>query len=301
MRLTSNGGYKNSSSVQLSPYVFVTAAHTIWDRTNSSLQAGKFTVYPHYKIPAATSPVKVNRALYHPDFATAANDASSRGSDIGFFRFSSAIALGQFPVVFLANSGAAIFDINYSYVGNPAGDPYYFIVPPGLVAVSPFMPNSLYAVRDSFGTITTPSAVTIGYPDQVSGTNNIVTNNPYIMIGQLQGFPLGNELTVPCGNCLQVIGGEWFVSPGNSGGPILSSLSLGTYREPNDVLIGVVTTQVTNPPYRPNIPYALGAGRFDYNDPWFTTNAAWNPGFPLGVNSPIEDQIYDLDNIGNFD
>src|SRR3569623_2633073 len=292
------GNAQYSSATQISPYVWVTAAHTIYQASTHTRWSGH-KVRPSWKLPTATAPLSVTAVIDEDYTIYSASDEHSDIHDIGFFRSNQGYNIAQYPTMYVVAENHNCFDLSYSHVGSSNCDPYY-------TAISGF--PTFYGY--SGPTTNDYSFVhTAGYPYVVSGIDNTLQNfRPYEDNGAyLAGAPLGYELYTPQAPGVQpVIGLYSYVSEGDSGGPIFSQRvtipPIGNVIYRDVYLVGVNTAYLSIDP-RNNVPpkrYALGSGKGIANTTFFETNRNWTPGYPIMLTVPPEGAIYDSQTIPNF-
>jgi hypothetical protein len=268
------------SAVQLSPYVFATAAHNIayTPFTNPIIQ-----VYPSYNLPYTTPKIAISDSAY--DTAYTPNTASAYAHDLAFLHLAKGQALPSYPAVLLINYGVDT-STSANHLGDPAYDPY---------AIAHFsgQPSSWYGDPTFYWDM---DALAVGYPYTVGTVDNTAAGLPYVDLdGVLLGNPALYELAHPCSGCLPMVGLNGQVSEGDSGGPIFGFVD-GT--PTNYVLLGIITNEVIDPTL--NFPYAYGSGDFTYNDSFFQNNLQWTPGYPINISAPVDGNTYDNINLPNF-
>jgi hypothetical protein len=269
-----------ASAVQVSPYVYMTAAHVVAAANGSPYT--DLEVYPAYNLPSHTSPIASVGVVIDPAWVSA--DANHKaGHDIAFIHVNtSRTPVGGFPQIFVIDETADTGWLDsYIYCGDldPGNDPYSFSVP-GVANWLSFYYN--------LPTADCPAATRtlLGYPD-ASNPNHV----PYASSPFLQGNFTGGvyyELVHWCPDCVPVNGLEYsYISPGSSGGPLF--MKPPTIRTDDWVIVGLATEI---PPSTAWDGWATGA--FRYNWGWMAGNRNWSPSNPVIITSPTDGGVYDV-------
>jgi hypothetical protein len=294
-----------ATAIQVSPYVFITAAHVVVDQTSFAKNIN-LTVKPHYGLPdTSVSEIPVVSADYDPGFKV--TDAVHQwGHDIGFLGVGVPVA-GPTVTPQLINSKADT-GLKTGQPGCPLGNPQF---DPLYIAGATADPKSWFngdiptTVSSTYGCargIRSAQTYTIGYPAVAAGQAN-TNHSPYIdYSGRFTGYgkmmpnqqyelyhPDANNIT--CSDCLAVEALKSWVTEGDSGGAVIG-LANGTW-----TLVGIMTNEVKNN----NSIGGLAAGDFDYNDPWIQSEMKWSPsgGIPpaVTITSPSDGETYNRNSI----
>ncbi|MGN6519995.1 MAG: hypothetical protein ACTHK2_11290 [Dokdonella sp.] len=291
--VVNDGG--NGSAIQVSPYVFMTAAHVVV--SNSGAEYTNGAVYPGYNMPVPTNPINVADVTYDASYPSAASSGlvDRFAHDVGFMRISVAHPLPSYPVLYLIRSAA-------DSVSGP-GNPCAF----GSAATDPFVrggsPPTWYngLLLDTCLIQTHAETYTVGYPDEVRGLPNVHPTSAYIdyaayiagnRIANSQGVTYVFSLFHTCAGCTLFLGLSTTISVGDSGGPVF-----GKYG--NDWVVLGVNSAATDLSYQPEVG-GFSAGRFDYNDSFVISNLGWTPSNPITISSPTSGLTYDRDLVPNL-
>lgn len=278
LALTDFRGPVYSSAVQISPYVYVTAAHVVLEPQSLTLRQ-RGGVRPRYRLPQQTNKIPAAVISWHPGY-TFSNTANDLMSDLAFIKVTEPHDLARYPGFFLINSAAERYFPTYANIGDPDLDIFYAGYWPGLGGTSWFEFNRPGA--DFTETIVA------GYPNFVNNTFNS-NNNPYYDAGDLYGQGLGYQLGRI--NSARFLRSTNFVSAGNSGGPIFGKQTGRDYY----TLLGVVSSRMSA-----NTADLLGTGHLDLTDNFFRANVGWTPGSGVLVNAPQNGAQYAVDEVPTF-
>ena len=270
-------GMTAGSALQISPYVYVTAAHLVLDRQDMRPYR-RGGVHPSYRLPNQTRKIPAVTVSWHPDFSHSGL-ATDVMRDLAFVKVSEAHDLPRYPQFFVINSAAEHNFPTYTNIGDPNDDIFYAGYWPGFGHTSWFEFNRPGA--DSAETIVA------GYPSTVNGASNY-NFHPYYDISDLRGGD-GNQLGHA--GATRYLRSANAVSPGNSGGPIFGKQ---TGRDHYTVL-GIVSGHATSLDWN-----TIGSGHLDLTDSFFRANMHWTPGSAVEVSQPQNGEQYAVNEIPTF-
>lgn len=269
----------SGSAVQISPYVFMTAAHVLTNQYTGEIWTGAY-VLPGYNVPNITPAIPAS-SVFDTNYYPSRPDSFSH--DIGFLRIAAAHYLPQYPQIFMINSSVdhGFYASDPCPYGNSGVDA--FARAGGLSWYSGFtwIPGNCYPLNNTV-------VVTAGYPEVVNGVSNSQVFAYQDPSGFIDGLIVNGgalfELQHPVGGSSGVMGLSSFVSSGDSGGPVFGRDG-STW-----VLFGVVgvATSLGNDVFLS----AIAAGAFDYNIDWVISNRDWNPTNPIVLTSPRDGGTY---------
>lgn len=300
-----------ASAVQVSQYVFMTAAHVIVDEVTFAPNTG-IKVRPHYRLPSETDPIPGVGVI---DTSYKTGDSVHRyAHDIGFIDVSVSVP-GTFIKPWKIDARADV-GLNTGQYGCPLGNSLYdpLFIPNAASEPKSWFNGTIPSDPGTvFGCITTrfASTFTIGYPVKVS--NNTVANTDhyaYIDRGgrftgygsqapnqlyELKHFDVPNSSPIKsCTDCSPVEALKSWVTEGDSGGAVFGVVN-GQW-----TFLGLIGSAVLNN----NSIGGLAGGDFNYNDPWIQAQMKWTPttGTPQSVtiSSPDDGGVYDRTQVPNL-
>lgn len=299
-------GYVNGSATQVSPNVYVTAAHVVLDSTTGSLRTGGH-IFPGYNNAGANTNLAITNVVVFPGYLPYVRDPNNRKAlpnDIAFIEVAKASTPRYgLPTFYFVNSA---LDVNAPFFGNlgkPLLDPWYSC---GAV----YRNYCSWFLGFQAGIMGASSEIqSIGYPDYVNNSRNINTYNhgpnPYLSGG---GYLVGGDdgsganagqyyellhdadVTVPPSIGVAAA----MVSSGDSGGPLIAKITPSTGGFYDSVVIGIAVA------IGPGGGGITGTGYFDYNKSWFEANVAWVPGVAINVTQPLDGASYDAATVPTF-
>ena len=287
----------NGSAVQVTPYVFMTAAHVVVNKETKVHYTGGI-VYPSYGMPAPTAGLEIADLSYIPAYFPGGNEAQRTAHDVGFIRIASARPLPIYPPIYVINSArdVAASRLDLCPYGNPATDPFVLGAPAASWFNGFHWPACDYLLA---GNVITE---TVGYPDSVRGASN---TNPTRAYRDSLGFIAGSrtenylyELFHYCPACTPFTGLASKVSSGDSGGAVFGAAYNGSYFQ--YVLLGIISSEVVSAPTGMPELSALAAGSFDYNQTYVTSELIWTPALLIDISAPIDGGSYNFNAIPNF-
>lgn len=273
---------ETGSAVQITPYVYATAAHVVVNSSNGQVKPN-IRVYPANRLPNPTAPLQVVSVDFDPTFATTTSNARL-SKDLAFLRVNLARPLPTYPIVKTVYANTEVPNSTIGSFGDPwmfssnlhiPGCPIswrmiYYVVSPG--AHSACVPNSQVTV----------DRIAVGYPDHAAGTNNTTLRLPYQSYGLIWGIPSEYATVRPSQYALPVSGFNLLTSPGTSGGPVFGKITQRYFANgfwqtrTYHALLGIVTNALSSNPGGP-MPMTLATGRYYYNQTRWTSNFEWNP------------------------
>lgn len=269
----------SGSAIQISPYVYMTAAHVIQHKTTGQIYQNAY-VFPQYQILGTTPALAARSTVPDPAYFPGSRTAH----DLGFILVPTARYLPLYPrrhVIVSAVDRGIPPNIGACWLGDPTRDAF---TQPG--AINGTWYNG-YVWSPTCVTGHGSDTITAGYPQVVGGQPN-TSVFPY---QDATGTIISNigvliyELLYP-GGTLPVIGLSSTISAGDSGGPVFGR-SGTTWK-----LLGVNSGVIAPGQWPDSNLKAVAAGIFDYNRSWIDAVATWTPGNPIVVTSPEEGGVY---------
>lgn len=270
-----------ASAVQISPYVYVTAAHAIAQRGTGNLYPN-LRVFPSYNLPNRTNGHIPIVAIPNPSYISAPNEFVGAQHDVGFIKMFTPRNLPRYPSIWRI-SGT---DQPDAIVGDPFTDPWHilslFSIYHGCIdswrrLATYFNPSCIGGARSAGVTI-----FPIGYPAWVEGFDNRQALLPFFQYASLWGNPANYGLFhsgyMGSGSS---VGLRAATSSGDSGGPIFGKISASTPAgfppiPPLFSLLGIVTASVSGASIQP---YTIGS----YATRYWDQHIGWRPDFGLDV------------------
>jgi V8-like Glu-specific endopeptidase len=299
----------SGSAVQISPYVWMTAAHVLVDQNSGIPYTGGY-VFPAYNLPSHTPPIAIADIDYDHQYFPLPASADRYAHDIAFIRIANPHPLAMYPDIFTIISAWDVYSTLYTpcNLGNYYADPFEDT---GTSTYLNSWYNGVYFPLSCYinYNLSYPITITAGYPEVVDGSANSAVL-PYedessVLNGTSGRVPpygendvYNYELVHACAGCLLFTGLSTWISPGDSGGPVYGTDS--AYGTGNWVLLGINGSQVVG--YSGNSPTwgGFSAGSFDYNYQWVKSNSLWTPAALVVISSPTNGGSYNYASVPNL-
>lgn len=283
---------ETGSAVQITPYVYVTAAHVVVNPANGQLMPN-IQVFPANRMPHPTAPLPVASVDFDPTFSTTASNARL-SKDLAFLRVNVARPLPNYPAVQTVYSNT---EVPNSTIGS-FGDPWKFATNAHVPGCPLSWRHLFYTVSASAPSLCIPHSevnvdrIAVGYPDHVGTTDNTGLRYPYESFGLIWGIPPEYATVRPSQYALPVSGFGLLTSRGTSGGPVFGRVTQRFlqhtvwYTRTHHSLLGVVTNALGSNPGG-YMPMTLATGRYYYNQSRWTSNFEWNPNTFWAYPNPV--------------
>lgn len=296
-------GIATGSAVQVSPYVYVTAAHNVVNRANGVKYPGLALFPGHGTAQSYGGGIKAAASVVATGYV-GSTETGSLSTDLAFIRVDQPRYLSKYPPIHAIYTTADV-RAGYPGLGNTLQDP--FAVTPSTQtfcydsfnrtysdsvntsADFNYLSPTKYCLESGdnpqnwpiLGNTIKTGAATFGYPDWVGTVNNTVAHSLYAGPSLMTSNQTGQALMYYTG-ANPVIGFKADVSPGNSGGPVFGYFHYSE-RSKGITLLGIVTNKLNS---GPTSPFALAAGMFNYNQSFWQSNIGWTPDYRFLITSP---------------
>ncbi len=292
--VTSNG--TQGSAVQVSPYVYMTAAHIVVNAATGYTYSD-IKIYPGYGIAPVATSFQAADISYDSGYTAIPAHADQYAHDIAFIRAAIAHPQPYYPQRYVIRSSADGFvgPISPCPLGLYSSDPYLY-AEDGEGWKTWYAGSMFPTSCRGWGTGIDNVTIVAGYPEVVNGNPITPQIIPYM---DDTGFLLGTSIPSPnlvaelihtCTGCLLFTGFGAWVSPGDSGGPVFVQDGDDT------LLMGIIGSQQLND----DLLGGVGAGEFDYNYSFVDFNVNWTPATLVQITSPSSGGTYSPSSIPNL-
>lgn len=287
------------SALQISPYVYVTAAHLAFNpTTRAPLKNGR--IYPHYRVPDPTQSIRITEVIVPNEFALFdIGDPRNIGNDLAFLNVTEptqAASSSGFPSLRYTDSRLDLGLVGG--IGHPESDPFFINgwEIPGALYPSWFYPPPY--------TINRPMQMyMLGYPLKVGAVIN-KEHRAYVSTGQLASGTL-KELIYHCPPAESFCHPYWETlneaAKGMSGGPMIGRMSIVNDRNLDFAwqyaIIGIENAIVTD---STGDAASIGSGYFDFNSGYIATHVGWTPDPKITLGNPVNGYTYDVSQLPLF-